>query len=124
MIEDDITLYLQSLGIGGVGTTIFKGIMPDDPTACIVVKVYDSLISELAWEGEYPIFQVAVRAKTYEEAQQTSQTIYKALHGISEQVINGTRYLLIQAIRVPMFLSNDKSNRKIFTTNFSVMKEI
>ena len=123
-MEEDIIQYLQTLKFGTVGTNIFKGILPDKPDKCICVKLYDSGISDLAWNGEYPIFQVAVRAKTYDEADSTAQAIYKALHGICEQTINSKRYLLIQAIRVPMYLSDDAFTRKIFTTNFSVIKEI
>jgi hypothetical protein len=123
-MEEDIIRYLQSIGQGTVGTNLFKGFMPEKPDTLTVVKIYDSLISDLAWNGEYPIFQVATRGRSYDEALTRAQNVYEALHGLSEVIINGTRYLLIQAIQVPMPISKDKTNRCIFTTNFSVMKEI
>ena len=124
MTEQDILVLLQENNFGIISKTLFQGLMPDSPDELVVVKVYDASPSDLAWNGEYPVFQVAVRSASYVTAQTKCTNIHKLLHGICEQQINGTRYLLIQALQTPMYLSTDKSNRKIFVANFTVIKEI
>ena len=124
MLEDDIIVKLQALGYGTPGTDLFKGLLPISPDNLVLVRTYDSKPTDLAWNGEYPYFQVTVRNKVFAAGQAKIQQIYESLHGICEEVINGKRYLLIAAIQSPMLLNIDKSERKIFVCNFSVMKEI
>lgn len=124
MIEDDILVKLQAELVGTSGTDMFKGLLLNEPDNMICVRGYDGLPTDLAWDGEYPYFQVAVRNLKYDDGQTKIQTIYRLLHGICEETINGTRYLLIRALQPPMLLNIDKSERKVFVCNFSVMKEI
>lgn len=124
MTEDDLLVKLQTLGFGTAGVDLFKGLLPISPNSLTLVRSYDSLPSDLSWNGEYPYVQITVRDKKYDEGQEKIQAIYKALHGICEEVINGTRYLLIEAIQVPILLNIDKSERKVFACNFSIMKEV
>ena len=124
MIEDDILVKLQTLGFGTIGTNLFKGLLPLDPDNVVIVRAYGGLPSDLVWNGEYPYIQITVRNRAYDAGQVESYDIYKALHGICEEVINGTRYLLIEALQVPFLLNIDKSERKVFTCNFSIMKEV
>ena len=124
MIEDDILVKLQELSFGTVGKDLFKGLLLTEPDNLVLVRTYDSGPTDLAWNGEYPYIQITVRNKKYDSGQAKIQAIYNALHGICEEVINGTRYLLISATQVPILLTIDKSERKVFTCNFSVIKEI
>lgn len=124
MTEDDVVVKLQTLGFGTAGIDLFKGLLPIKPDNLVLIRTYDSGPSDLTWSGEYPYIQITVRNKVYDVGQAKMQAIYKALHGICEEVINGTRYLLIEAIQVPILLNIDKSERKVFTCNFSIMKEV
>ena len=124
MIEEDIIKYLQDNSLGTVGKDLFETTMPDSPDLAVAVRVYDADPSDLAWNGEYPVFQVLVRSKMHQEGSSKIQSIYTTLHGVAEKVLNGKRYLLIQAIQPPMFLGFDKSGRREYVVNFKVIKEI
>lgn len=124
MIEIDIITYLQSQSLGTIGTDLFETTLPDSPDFATAVRVYDADPTDLAWNGEYPKFQVIVRSRSHADGSKRIQEIYEKLHGVAEQLLNGKRYLLIQAIQPPFFLSFDKSGRRQYVANFKVIKEI
>ncbi|MCM8901325.1 minor capsid protein [Caldicoprobacter algeriensis] len=122
VLLDDIALYLQQQGVGVIGTDIFKGQMPAAPDNCIALFEYAGEPPDLHWPGEYPSLQAMVRNKSYAAGREKIEQIKDALHGLSETVINGHRYLLIQARQSPFFLERDENARAIFVCNFRVMK--
>ncbi len=119
----DIGTYLQSQGIGSLGADIFLGLMPDQPDNCIALFEYAGSPPDLHWNGEYPGLQVRVRNKSYEAARIKIGEIMKKLHGLHEQMLSGTRYLLIKARGSPEILKRDASNRVELFVNFEIMLE-
>lgn len=124
VLLDDIALYLQQQGVGTVGADIFKGQMPVAPDNCIALFEYAGEPPDLHWPGEYPSLQAMVRNKSYAAGREKIEQIKDALHGLSETVINGHRYLLIQALQSPFFMQRDENNRAIFVCNFKIIKEV
>lgn len=125
MLLEDIRVYLEQQGLGVFGKDLFISIMPAEPDNCIVLFEYAGEPMDLTDSRlEYPNLQVLVRNTDYLAGRQKIEEVTQALHGVSEQVINGTRYLLIQARQSPFFLEWDKNERAIFVCNFRIIKEV
>ena len=119
----EIGTYLATKSIGTVGTDIFLGLMPDQPDNCIALFEYAGSPPDLHWEGEYPRLQVRVRDKSYAAARAKIGTVAALLHGLHEQVLSDTRYLLIKALGSPEVLKRDANNRVELFVNFEIIKE-
>ena len=119
----EIGTYLQSQGIGTLGADLFLGLMPDQPDNCIVLFEYAGSPPDLHWNGEYPGLQVRVRNKSYAAARTKIEGIYELLHGLHNQILSGTRYLLIKARGSPEVLKRDNNNRVELFVNFEIIKE-
>ena len=119
----EIGTYLATQNVGTVGTDIFLGLMPDQPDNCIALFEYAGSPPDMHWDGEYPGLQVRVRDKSYAEARIKIEETIKKLHGLHEQILSSTRYLLIKARGSPEILKRDSSNRVELFVNFDVIKE-
>ena len=119
----EIGAYLATKNVGTVGTDIFLGQMPDQPDNCIALFEYAGSPPDLHWNGEYPGLQVRVRNKSYAAARSKIREVMAALHGLHEQTLSGTRYLLIKARGSPEILKRDASNRIELVLNFEIIKE-
>lgn len=119
----EIGAYLATKSIGTVGTDIFLGLMPDQPDNCIALFEYAGSPPDLHWPGEYPGLQVRVRNKSYAAARTKIGEVMDKLHGLHEQTLSGTRYLLIKARGSPEILKRDNNNRVELFVNFEIIKE-
>jgi len=119
----EIGTYLQGQGIGTLGTDIFLGLMPDEPDNCIALFEYAGSPPDLHWNGEYPGLQVRVRNKSYAAARTKIGEVMDKLHGLHEQTLSGTRYLLVKARGSPEVLKRDNNNRVELFVNFEILKE-
>jgi len=97
--------------------------MPDQPDNCIALFEYAGSPPDLHWNGEYPGLQVRVRNKSYAAARTKIGEAMTALHGLHEQTLSGTRYLLIKARGSPEVLKRDANNRVELFVNFEIIKE-
>jgi len=120
---NEIGTYLQSQGIGNLGSDIFLGLMPDQPDNCIALFEYAGSPPDLHWNGEYPGLQVRVRNKSYGAGRAKIGQVKRELHGLHETTLNGTRYLLIKARGSPEVLKRDAGNRVEWFLNFEIIKE-
>ena len=123
MMLKEIGTYLQSQGIGTLGDNLFLSLMPDKPDNCIALFEYAGSPPDLHWNGEYPGLQVRVRNKSYAAARTKIEETMKKLHGLHEQMLSGTRYLLIKARGSPEVLKRDNNNRVELFVNFEIIKE-
>ena len=119
----EIGVYIQSQGIGTFGANVFLGLMPDKPDNCIALFEYAGSPPDLHWPGEYPGLQVRVRNKSYAAARTKIGEVMEKLHGLHEQTLSGTRYLLIKARGSPEVLKRDENNRVELFVNFEIIKE-
>ena len=119
----EIGAYLATKSIGTVGTDIFLGLMPDQPDNCVALYEYAGSPPDLHWNGEYPGLQVRVRNKSYAAARTKIGEVMEKLHGLHEQTLSDTRYLLIKARGSPEVLKRDNNNRIEVFVNFEIIKE-
>jgi len=123
MLADDIASYLQTAGIGTVGTSIFIGHMPDAPTNCLALYQYAGEPPLAVGEIESPRLTVRVRNATYLNGQNKARDVLKALHTLGEVTINAHRYLYIRAAGSIAQLGKDHEGRALFTIDFIAIKE-
>jgi len=90
----EIGAYLATKNVGQLALTFFRAHAgPADN--CVSLFEYPAA-PRPALGGEYPGLQVRVRNKSYAAARAKIGEIAKELHGLHEQMLSGTRYLLIK----------------------------
>lgn len=92
ILINDIAAYLATLGIGVVGTTIFKSYMPPTPDACIAVLDTGGVEPSHDIPTKHPTFQVLVRSTTYALGKAKLDSIRSALHQARGELISGQTY--------------------------------
>jgi len=120
----DIALYLQEQGVGVVGKTIFEGYLPPKPDKVLVLYETGGSESELAGAIDRPTFLVMGRGKRWDEARGFAFQAYDKLNGLCEQVLNGTRYLLIVATTGFLSAGLDENGRVLCSVNFRCIVEV
>lgn len=139
----EIALYLQTAGIGTVGTTIFRRELPATPVVAIAVltpPVSDGTIRTFGPDGSLPVadqprFEVVVRDTDKATAFATARRIRFALDDKSGTLTNPdysvsspdgstatTRYLAIFAVGEPFEREADKPATFEVVQRFSAMK--
>lgn len=129
MVLDEIGNYLQTNGIGTLGSTLFVGTLPDTPDALVGLMEYGGVGPVHALGGgdakyERPRVQVVARATTYSAARTKIEAVYKLLHKVTNTTLSSVRYLMIEAVQSPFFLEKDGNNRVKLAVNFQVHKEL
>jgi len=117
----DIAIYLEAQAIGTVGTDIFYGFLPDDPSNAIAVYDTSGRPSELH-DIEQPNFQITVRNTSYVNASSTIDSIQAVLQNLTNTTINGTFYLNIQNLQAPFSAGWDVEERIEFKQNYTTQK--
>lgn len=121
-------LVTQTLGVAWTGSEatswqIAEQAKPDKPDDLISLFGYGGEPSDLHTDLDYPRLQVYVRSSDYETGLAKVTAIYEALHGLSEETLDSTRYLLLQALAAPESLGRDAERRYEFVCNFRTIKE-
>jgi len=133
MLLDEVASYLDTEGLGTVGTDIFKGLLPDTPDACVALietggqaseNVLSSAVGAPAWEA--PSFQVICRAgrRDYSTARTKANDVFKKLDGLVNTTLSSVRYLSIFAIQAPFALPRDDQERPLLAFNCAVKKDV
>lgn len=122
-VTEDIAIYLASRGLGVRGSTIFRGYLPPQPAECLGIFAIGGAAADLTGNIDNPSIQVLVRAATYDAAESKAYDVFNTLHALTETVINGTRYLLIEALQDPISLGQDEGGNYLFSLNFRIMRE-
>jgi hypothetical protein len=133
VLLDEIGGFLQTNNVGTLGSTLFLGLMPDQPDDCVSLFEYAGNPPDLHWNGEYPSLQVRARSKDYISARSKLEDVINLLHKLcdqklppSDESVNsgcGTRYLLIKARGSPEILKRDSNGRVELFVNFEIIKE-
>lgn len=121
MLLDELGAYLQTAGIGTLGQSLFKGMLPlDTPgttheaiTAILEVPGSGPTYAHDGTKYEQPHVQIICRGSSYAYAlaRQKSQAAWDALDNLANQTLNGVFYLRIQALQSPFYLRIDEHNR-------------
>lgn len=107
-------------------SSIFLGDYPDTPNN--MVALYQSGGADpshtfTSRAFEQPTFQIRIRNLSYAMAVSKAETIKDTLDGLTEQTINGNRYVSIFQQGDILPLGKDSKNRSELTLNFRVKVE-
>lgn len=119
MLLEDLRIELEN---GGFPLPVYEGDMPDQPDDLAAIYEYGGGSVELHWDGEYARVQVRTRSKSYVAARAAAEAAITILHGVANQDINGTRYLLIRALAPATSLGRDKAGRVDIAVSFEIIK--
>ena len=111
-------------GFGTVGSTIFIGLMPDTPEACVVL--YESPgpgVVEHFGGGislDLVTIQVSVRGvrDDYPTARNLTDSIRTYLSSVTEETLSGVRILRIRPEGYVNAIGRDQEDRPLFSANF------
>ncbi len=117
---DDIATYLQTNGVGTVGTDIFKSYAPDTDSGT-VIAVLDTggpkpdidLISLKS-----PTFQIFIRTNDYSAGKSKLDTIRSLLHGKIGFTAGSTYFLFLHAQSEGGHLGRNERGQDEFSINF------
>lgn len=134
---DDVAEYLEDNAIGTVGTDLFKGTMPLEPSACVGITRTGGSNSSQEQTTRRASFQIVVRsgktgATGASEADLTAaydlaESIRSLMHAdqgtLSTQFImdSSTTVLTTQAIQEPFNLGKDDSERYRIAANYDML---
>lgn len=127
---DEIGTYLQTSGIGTLGSSLFIGMLPQTPDTCVAIYEYGGSVgtytmgSTVSARLEYPRIQAIARAASYSTARAKIQSVYTTLDAVAETDLSSKRYHRIRAATPPIYIGKDESNRPMFSCNFETMKDV
>jgi Bacteriophage minor capsid protein len=137
MVLDDLGVFLHTLGLGTLGTSLFKGRVPHDAPGSAVP---DELIALFSTPGlppahthdisgpsvEQPVVQVRVRGGTapgaYASAWAKAYQAFLALDAVKNATINGVFYQRILALQSPFGQPDDQYNRPFVVFHVRCLK--
>lgn len=127
--------YLQTEGLGTLGTTLFLGGLPVDAPNISTQDAITALVETPGFPAEYvhdvvspsrdePVLQILVRGAPYDyaAAREWAQDIWMALGSIRNQALSGTWYLGVRPIQAVFKLRDDDYARPILTCQFRIDK--
>jgi hypothetical protein len=132
---DEVTTYLQGLGLGTLGTNLFYSQEPDQPNVCTVVRDYGGMDGEYTHDipgvaYERPRFQVACRGEPqdYDGPRARARAVYLALMIVKNTFLTASDgeqvwYREIVPLQSPFELRRDLKERVIIGFNCQVVKE-
>jgi len=122
---DSLATYIATdLGLGTVGTNVFKQSLPDQPDTAICI--YDTGGGPPALTGaddtDTPSWQIISRSLDASTAMTNLQTIFRGLHGMTETTTHGLHVKLLWALQSnPVNLGRDAKQRFEFVQNYRAM---
>lgn len=129
MLLPELATYLQSAGIGTLGTDLFYGRVPASPDVCTVLMEYGGLpiepdLGTPTIRLEFPRVQVLTRGlkDDYDTPRLKAQAVLVALTAIVNQSLSGVAYKVAAALQSPFFLRRDQNDRVEIACNYQVMK--
>jgi len=121
MLIDEIATYLQTGGVGTIGTNIFIGFQPPDSEArnCITIKPTGGLAPDVDLIGiTNPTVQILGRGATISEAMALSQAAYNILHGLANTDIGDNYIMFCEALQEPTAIGQDDNNNFEISCNY------
>jgi len=120
--SEDFKDILVAAGVGTYETDIFISVMPETPDACISIYDTPGYPPAANYVYDYPAVQVRIRGAIwgYQDAWDKAKEVRDALHGLTNETWNSTRYIQILCEADIMFINYDDNNRPLLTVNFLV----
>lgn len=130
-VLDELATQAATAGIGTVGTTIFKGILPDTPDACVALIETGGMESGHTMSGgagsasiERPTVEVIARGAPgdYATPRTKAKDAFNALDGITNTTLSSVRYFSVRAIQSPFLIGRDANDRVLIGFNLQIEK--
>lgn len=104
------------------GTDLFVSEMPDTPDECVCVYDTGGYPPEANFNYERPTVQVRVRGSkgAYVAAHSLTQDVRDTLHALTNQTVNGARYIGIWCESDVLSLGYDNNHRPMLSVNFRI----
>lgn len=124
MIAEDLMYYLETKGIGTVGTTLFWDFEPDSPDNIITVLDEEGPTIPEADSLQVDIFgvQIIVRNDNKSTAKEISKAIHKMIVGFGgESLINGGDIVSYITINTPpTSIGKDDKGRNKYSSHYNI----
>ena len=134
---DELGLYLQTAGLGTLGTTLFLGGFPVDAPGTSSPDAIAALVETPGFPPEYvhdvvgiswerPMVQALTRGAPYDYvgAREWAQDILLSLGQIRNQYLSGTYYFWVMPQQNVSKLRDDDSSRPIMAVQFRIGKAV
>lgn len=120
---DDLGTYLQTQGIGTLGTDLFQGHLPSSPDNCVAVFETGGSQPNKDLPLNHPSFQVIVRNKSYATGRDKLESVRTALHRkFNTSLVSGQTFAYyILATSEGGHIGRDESGRDEFSINFQAV---
>jgi len=122
MIELVLANFLESQGIGTVGTNIFTNRLPENPDEAVAIFEYSGRAPVMILSGdiviEQPSVQVLVRTKSFAESESLIYQIRDLITDLCNINLDNLYILGILPLGTPAVLERDNENRIIMFCNF------
>jgi len=119
---DDIGSYLQTQGIGTLGTDLFYENFDSSATNCIALIAQAGQSPKTTLRNtmtlKRPELGVRVRNQNDSDAHTKAESVYNLLNHTYNTTLGSTRFKSIKAIAEPFFVSQSKNNSYIYSINF------
>lgn len=118
---DDVGSYLQTAGIGTLGTDMFYNNFDATVLNCIVLSGQAGQSADTSGgELHKPGLSILVRNSLDSTAESKARAIYNLLNLKVNTVMGSTHIKRIEAVAAPFFVSNSANNLFIYSINFEV----
>lgn len=123
--------FLQTRGVGTVGSDLFLGTLPDVPDACGALREYPGPPPELGFGAlglvfETPAVQVVFRGapNSYPAPRAKAEAAYRALAELQVTNVSGADYLIVTPQQAPFLLERDDKLRPVIAFNVHCYKRL
>jgi len=118
MLIDDVASYLQTAGVGTVGTDIFKSYLPDSANAGIAVLDTGGMSPNIHVPLYNPTVQVFIRAATYTAGKTKLLAVRTQLHQLANTTMGGTYIYFCLAQSEGGHIGRNDRGQDEFSINF------
>lgn len=119
----DIATYLQTAGLGTVGTSIFASYTPDVADNMICVLDTGGPMPDPYLPTKSPTFQVFIRASDYETGRTKLDRVRSTLHQLANTTIGMTYFYYILAQSEGGHIGRNERGLDEFSINFFALTQ-
>lgn len=115
----DLATYLQTNGVGTLGTNLFYSYMPQSPDSCVAVLDGNGPAPDGYLPTQKPGIQIVVRSVDYETGTTKVDTIRALLQAKTPGFIGSTYVFFMLLTSEDTHLGRDEAGRDAFSMNFN-----
>lgn len=126
-VLDEVAIFLQTAGVGTIGTDLFKGSRPDEPDDCVTIYEYPGNASEYVQNKPTPNqesvqLQIVGRGKQYEVVRAKVKIAWDAMQ-LVQATLSGVKYRRLHPNASLGLIGRDNNDRVLIGFNATAEKE-